>query len=199
MNDRLDELQPPPSEGLSIGEPKSADSNILTAYGRLDETKAQTEFCFPDGKILRVPTSFLLDAAVKLDTYPATDIPSEIVSVVPVLQERLEVGKRTIETGKVRLEKHVDEYQETLDEQLLVRTFDIERVSLQQVVDAPPPVRQEGDTTVYPIVEERLVLTKELVLREELRVTRRETERRDTRVVSLKRESVTVTRTEVDE
>ncbi len=91
------------------------------------------------------------------------------------------------------------EYQETLDEQLLVRTFDIERVRLQQVVDVAPPVRQEGDTTIYPIVEERLVLTKELVLREELRVTRRNTEQRDTRVVSLKRESVTVARTAVDE
>ena len=99
----------------------------------------------------------------------------------------------------MRLEKHVHEYQETLDEQLLVRTFDIERVRLQQVVDVAPPVRQEGDTTIYPIVEERLVLTKELVLREELRVTRRNTEQRDTRVVSLKRESVTVARTAVDE
>ena len=64
-----------------------------------------------------------------------------------------------------------------------------------QPVDAPPPVRQEGDTTVYSLVEEQLVLTKQLVLREELHVTRRDTERRDNRTVTLQRETIEVTRT----
>ncbi len=50
-------------------------------------------------------------------------------------------------------------------------------------------------TGTFPVVEERLVLTKELVLREEVRMTRRDTEKRDTRVVTLQRESVTVRRT----
>ena len=114
--------------------------------------------------------------------------------VVPIVEEQLTVGKRTVATGKVRLEKTVQEYQQALDEPLAVRTFDIERVVLNRVIDAVPEVRQEGDTTIYPLIEERLILTKELILKEELRVTKRDTEWRDTQVVTLRREHMTVER-----
>ncbi len=119
--------------------------------------------------------------------------------VIPIVEERLEVGKRTVVSGKVLLEKHVHAYDEQLDVPLAVRTFDIERVVLNQPIEKSPEVREEGETTIYPIVEEQLVLTTQLVLKEELRVTRRDTERRDTRTVTLKRESITVTRTSAGE
>ena len=39
-------------------------------------------------------------------------------------------------------------------------------------VDAAPPIREEGDTIIIPIVEEIMVVEKRLVLREEVRITR---------------------------
>ena len=117
---------------------------------------------------------------------------------IPIIEEQLEVSKRTVVTGKVLLERQDQEYHETLDVPLAVRTFEVERVVLNQAVAAPPGIRQEGNTTIYPLVEERLVITKELILREEIRVTRRDTERRDTRTVTLKRERLNVTRTPGD-
>jgi stress response protein YsnF len=36
-----------------------------------------------------------------------------------------------------------------------------------------PPIRIEGDVTIYPVVEEVLVVERRLVLREEVHVTRR--------------------------
>lgn len=39
-------------------------------------------------------------------------------------------------------------------------------------VEATPAVREEGDVTIYPVMEERLVVEKRLFLKEELRVTR---------------------------
>ncbi|MEO5727367.1 MAG: DUF2382 domain-containing protein, partial [Byssovorax sp.] len=54
--------------------------------------------------------------------------------------------------------------------------------------------RIEGDTTVIPLFEEQLVLQKRLLLREEVRVTRRRTERRDAQVVTVRREEVIVER-----
>jgi uncharacterized protein (TIGR02271 family) len=85
-----------------------------------------------------------------------------------------------------------------LDEPLAIRTFDVERITINQVVDAPPEVRQEGDTTIYPLVEEQLVLTKQLILKQEVRVTKREGEKRDTQVVTLRREQLSVVRTPID-
>ena len=194
MNDRVEQMQSPSKKGIALEEAVSLDSNILTAYGHLDETKAETEFCFPDGKTLRVPTVFLLETAARFNASRTAKFPTQIQTVVPVLEERLDVGRRKIETGKVLLEKHVQEYQEALNEPLLVRTFDVERVAFNQVIESPPPVRYEGETTIYPLVEERLVVTKELVLREELRVTQRDTETRDIRSITLQRESMTVSR-----
>ena len=176
----------------------AADANSVVAAEVFDSTRPNTELRFPDGRVLLMPTALLLqqlaaaDAAVASDEHlPLTE--NESVSI-PVIEEQLQVGKRTVVTGTVRLEKHVGVYEEALDVPLAVRSFDVERRVLNEQVDAPPPVRQEGETTIYPLVEEQLILTKQLVLREELRVTRRDTERQDTRTVSLRRESIEVTR-----
>ncbi len=194
MNDAIEQLEPS-EESSTLVEAGPSTSNILTAYGQLDESKQQTEFCFPDGRVIRISTADLLKANVQLAQNQAVSVGTEPSLVIPVLEERLEVGRRTVETSKVILEKHIHEYQQALDETLAVTTYDVEHISFNEVVGDPPPVRHEGDTTIYPVVEERLVLTKELVLREEVRVTRRDTEKRDTRVVTLQRESVTVRRT----
>lgn len=172
-------------------------SNVLTASGELDARRSQTELRFPGGQILRVPTAFLLKQSGRgrgESFVSEEDRAGGEPVVIPVIEEHLEVGKRTVVTGTVLLEKQTQEYQEALDVPLAVRTFDIERVVLNQPVDSPPMVRQEGETTIYPLLEEQLVLTTHLVLKEEVRVTRRDTERRDTRTVTLKRESLTVTR-----
>lgn len=166
-------------------------SNVLTATGDLDPAQPNTSLQLADGRTILLPTSLLLPAPPQ--ALKPTNIEEAVV--FPIVEERLEVGKRTLETGKVTLEKHVHEYEETLDVPLAVRSYDIERVVLNQPVEAAPPVRHEGHTTIYPIIEEQLILTTQLILKEEVRVTRRDTERRDTRTVTLKRESIEVTRT----
>jgi uncharacterized protein (TIGR02271 family) len=113
---------------------------------------------------------------------------------IPLIEEQVVLDKRIIETGKVRLHKTVQEFEQQLDEPLAVNTFDIERVILNQVVQFAPEIRHEGDTTIYPLVEEQLVLSRQLVLKEEVRVTRRISERRDTQVVTLRRDHLLVER-----
>jgi uncharacterized protein (TIGR02271 family) len=114
--------------------------------------------------------------------------------VVPVVEEQLRVGRRVVETGKVTLRKTVQEFETQLNEVLATRGFDVERVVVNRPVDVAPGIRQEGPTTIYPIVEEQLILTKQLVLKEEVHVTQRDSERRDTRPVALRRELIEVER-----
>ena len=166
--------------------------NLLTLSGTIDPACAVTELILPGGRAVRIDT-LLLTAEDPFSAAPKPVVAGE-AEVIPLIEERLHVGKQTVETGKVRLVKSVDEYHETLNEPLAIRTFDIERVAFNQPVESAPAVRHEGDTTVYPVVEEQLVLTKRLVLKEEIRVTQRDTERRDTQVVTLRREHLTVER-----
>ena len=94
--------------------------------------------------------------------------------VVPVREEVLVPTTRPIELGEVLIHKRV----ETVPYETLVDvTRDdvvVERIALNQPVDAVPAPRQEGETLVIPVVEEVLVTEKRLMLREEIRVTRRQ-------------------------
>ncbi len=188
-----------PDQPLRSAPLDASPGNILVVgSGSIDYENPYTELWMPDGQVVRVSTT-LLGSPTAPDSSAqeasSSDAALEPASeTIPLIEERLLVTKRTVTTGTVRLLKSVQTYQEALDEPLAVRTFDIDRVVLNQVVENLPSVRQEGDTTVYPVVEERMVLTKQLVLREEVRVTKRETEKRDTQVVTLRREHFSVER-----
>ncbi|HEX8500747.1 MAG TPA: YsnF/AvaK domain-containing protein [Pyrinomonadaceae bacterium] len=118
----------------------------------------------------------------------------EPVAVVPVVEEELRVGKRVVETGRVRVTKRVSEREELVDEPLVREEYEVERVPVNVYVDEPVGPRQEGETLVVPVLEEVLVVEKRLLVREELRITRRQTEGREQRRVTLRSEEVSVER-----
>ncbi len=185
---------------LSTDEKSTDEKNIATLIGDLDASLPFTELVLPNGRRVRVETLLLLgEASEEVMVEPtlqagSRDFIAGTAEAIPLIEEKLTVGKRTVETGKVRLIKTVDEYQEQLNEPLAVRSFEVERVILNKTVEEVPEVRHEGETTVYSVVEEQLILTKRLVLKEEVRVTLRETERVDTQVVTLRREHLAVER-----
>ena len=75
---------------------------------------------------------------------------------------------------------------------------EVQRVAVGRVVDEPPAVRHEGDVMVVPVVQERLVMRKELVLVEEIHLTRRREVTQAQADVVLRRERVTVERFDPD-
>ena len=104
------------------------------------------------------------------------------------------VRKERVATETVRLRKRVHEDEEVLDVPVQTETIEVERVPVGRWLDAPADVRQEGDTTVYPVVEEVLVVEKRLRLVEEVRVTRRQETRQVQERVGLRREEIVVER-----
>ena len=172
---------------------QSFPANVLTVAGNLNFERRETELHLADGRVILIPTSLLAQNQPQSASL-AVDLVQDGSVLIPLIEEQLVVGKQTVQTAKVRLQKTVQLYEEALNEPLAVRTYDIERIVLNRPVDTAPAVREEGLTTIYPLVEEQLVLTKQLILKEEVRVTRRDTERRDTQVVSLRREHLLVER-----
>jgi len=65
--------------------------------------------------------------------------------------EELEVQKRPVETGKVRITKVGHERETLVDEPLLHDEVAITRVPMQRVMDGPVPVRKENGTTIISI------------------------------------------------
>lgn len=91
--------------------------------------------------------------------------------VLPVIVEELEVGRRTVTTGVVRIEKRVHEREEVLDATVAREDVHVERVPIDRMVEAPPAIRSEGETLVIPVLEEVLVVERRLRLKEEVRLT----------------------------
>jgi hypothetical protein len=95
--------------------------------------------------------------------------------------------------GRVRIDKTVEIVPHEAAIDVGTDRVEVERVAVDQQVDAPPKVRQEGDTLVVPVVEEVLVVTKRYRIIEEVRVTRYRDIQTKTFREDLRREVVTVT------
>lgn len=113
-------------------------------------------------------------------------------AAAPAVEGELRVGRREVEAGRVRVTKTVHEHEEVVDEPLMREEYDIERVRIDAFVDGPVGPRHEGETLIVPVLEEVLVVEKRLVVREELRITRRRTEESKPQRVTLLSEEVSV-------
>lgn len=111
--------------------------------------------------------------------------------VLPVIEEEVSVQKRRVETG-VRLSKVVHEKQETFELPLISEDVEIRRVPVNRRIDQPVAIRQDGDVTIIPVLEEVLVVQKQLLLKEEVHIITKRTETRHSGQETLRREELLV-------
>jgi hypothetical protein len=70
--------------------------------------------------------------------------PSDIA--VPVTEERLEVGREVVDTGRtLRVRKQVEEVPAEVREPVATEVVEVQRVPVGRVVTEPPQVRHEGE------------------------------------------------------
>lgn len=128
---------------------------------------------------------------------PASNSSAGDTVTLPVQREEIEVGKRTVDTGRgVRLSRQVTEHPQRVEQQLWHDELEVRRVTIDTVVAAgtPPPVRYEGDTLVVPVLEEILFVEKRYRIKEELHITRTRRQQTHVETVVLKSEELSVER-----
>jgi len=131
------------------------------------------------------------------ETKSAVERPRE-AATLRLLAEELSVAKETSETGRVRISTHTHEREALIDENLARERVEIETIPIDRRIDAVPEVRQEGDTTIIPVVEERLFVERQVVLKEEIRVRRVRTTERHQEKVALRYQEAVITRDRQD-
>jgi uncharacterized protein (TIGR02271 family) len=188
-------------------------ARVVDAGGRqasvvsLEQSGSETFACIKatgpgDGPQVLVPVSLMLlqpDGSYHLpfafNASRGTDGKPHIT--FPVRQEQLHIGKRVADTGRgVRIHKTVLEQEHVVDEPLLHDELAVEHVPVGALVSHsdPPRMRYEGDTLVVPVLEEVLVVQKQLRLKEEVRITRHRREAHAPQTVTLRSEQVVVER-----
>ncbi|MBT1702132.1 YsnF/AvaK domain-containing protein [Chryseosolibacter indicus] len=114
-------------------------------------------------------------------------------TTIPVVEERLRVGAEVVETGSVRLKKDVEEKEVVIDASLAHDHITIERVKINRPVATPPPaVRYEGNTMIVSVLKEEVVVQKQLVLVEELHISKESVQEHSETPVKLRREKVSI-------
>ena len=101
----------------------------------------------------------------------------EEVAAIPLVEERLTVTKRQVESERVRVQISVDEREEEVSVELASDEVEVQRVPKNVPLSELPGVRLEGNTTIIPVVEEVVVVEKRLVLVEEIHVRKQSTPR----------------------
>ncbi len=137
------------------------------------------------------PRTFLTQTATPTAN-PAvnTGLADQSRLTVPVIEERLEVGKRTVELGSLEINKTIEEVQDSRRLPLSFDQLDVEHVAVNRPLDAPLEPRYEGDVLIIPVMEEVLVVEKRLMLKEEVRVSKRQVTRVQQVNETLRREHI---------
>ncbi|MGF9764811.1 YsnF/AvaK domain-containing protein [Microvirga sp. 0TCS3.31] len=90
--------------------------------------------------------------------------------VIPLVEEMATVGKRQVVTGRVRVQTVTDTLEELAHADLQRESVEVTRVPIDRIVGTAPGIRTEGDVTIVPVLEEVLVVETRLVLKEELHI-----------------------------
>ena len=117
---------------------------------------------------------------------------------IPLPVEEVSVSRREIKQANVQIALNTRTREQLIDEELTHVRVEIERVPIDQTVEAVPSIRQEGDITIIPVVEEVVIVERRLVLKEEVRVRRVSTKEQHQETVVLRQQEAVVTREEPD-
>jgi hypothetical protein len=149
----------------------------LAAAARFLDSRAEKTIQLDDGGEISVPADALTvrsDGSFYLrDAHPTAD-----ATLAPAVESAPagtpdERSRHTPSTGEPQTAGSQGLNGKATDAKMFREGYSIERVQVDRIVAEQPMQRQEGDTLVLPVVEEVLVVEKRLMLREEIRITRR--------------------------
>ena len=196
-----------PPTAVTVTDPRGVHGTIDTTAWPLDGSRAEALIQLEGGRQVFVPVQMLIREEEGRYAVPMAlaDLERragagsrEPPLVLPVIAEALDVRTRRVETGRVRIHKTVHAREVLVDEPLLREEVVIARVPVNRVVEAPIPVRYEGDTMIISLLEEVLVVETRLLLKEEVHMTTRRTETHTPERVTLRHEDVTVERVDLE-
>ena len=93
-------------------------------------------------------------------------------AIIPIVEERVAVGKIVEEGRTVTVSSNSVEENVPINETLESSKVEVRRVPKNEPLDSAAETREENGVTIVPVMEERLVVTKQLVLVEEIHLVR---------------------------
>jgi uncharacterized protein (TIGR02271 family) len=198
-----DQVKDAPSFGGN-DELSPEDENQIYSYYGLDRSTAPSPTGLPTGET-RGTTDYAgtdtTDYAGQSSGYAGTSgetLTDEGEVNVPVSEEELQVGKRQVEAGTVRLRKVVRTEHQEVPVELRREDVEIERVPASQATDVPESAFQEREIEV-PVSREEAVVGKEAHVTGQVRVQKTVDTETQTVGDEVRREDVQVDDSSIDD
>lgn len=150
---------PPLSSRAPLASPSASDDAASSTPGRRSPNALAAE-----QTARPTPTG-----AARVDALAEASAVVERVRL-PLVEERVRIAKRSRQTGVVRLRQRTQTRTETVTLDHARHEVELERVAVNEPATVPRAPYHEGDVLVIPLYEERVVLQRQLVLREIVRV-----------------------------
>ena len=189
-----------PYEEITATPSTASQQNEVAVTGDLDASLPQTVLHLGSGRTVVLPTELLLSGLTGQKAAVPGGMPGSAASgdselTIPLVAEQARIDKHTVTTGTVRLHRGTETRTETVGLPLTRTTWEVDRAPIGQIYAERPEPRQEGDTMIFPLVEERLVAKREYFLVEEVRVRQVAITTDRTATLELKRDVLDVERT----
>lgn len=177
---------------------QDGERGVIAAFDPQEPT-VQVEH---EGQTFVVPTDLLTALGQSYFSLPTSfrtlarheTVEEQPALVIPIVAESLALSKRTLDRGAVRVHMTVGEREVVVDEPTAEDRVTVERVAINQPIDKPVRPRVEGDTTIIPVMKEVLLVRKQLMLIEEVRLTKTCIEVRQPQTVVLRTEEARIER-----
>jgi stress response protein YsnF len=175
----------------------SSDEEALREAGSILSEEEKQRLAEPDRVISGRPG--FIDHAASTHRTEAQDVAAaagfrEEGGLVERVEERAVIGKVLRDAGGVRVSTRTETVTDLVRDTLTESAVEVERVAVGRFVDAEEEPRVEGDVTVVPVYEERLVVERRLFLVEEVHLRRVARERAVEVPVELRKQVVDVER-----
>lgn len=118
---------------------------------------------------------------------------------IPIVEEEAHVFKHVVETERVTVRTSAEEEQVIVRDLLRSQQVEVTRIAKDQQVNEAPATRTEGDVTIIPVLEERLIIEKRLFLIEEVHLRRISQSENVEMPVTLRRTRVDVERVDLND
>lgn len=181
-----------------MSEQKLSSTNYLATTGTFDPLASTTLIELSPDRVVSVATELLLGGSrveeSRLSAGGEVLAEAQAFTMIPVITEELVVTKRVVPLETMRVVKTSEPFLETAEVDLTQERWEITNVPCDTEVQDRHAMRMEGETSIYPVFEERLVARKALFLIEEVHVRRVLETRRETVEAELQRDVVTVER-----
>jgi uncharacterized protein (TIGR02271 family) len=180
---------------IEILSPSSAQ-RVAIRFGDKEIIAPQSMVMVQEDGTYHLPLSFS-----ELEEHlPSSDVTGQDTesNIIPIVQEELVVRKEQVESGKVRLHITTQYQEEAITEPVYQESISIERIPINRVIDTPANIRYEDNKTIVPLMKEVIVVQKQLMLTEEIHISKTRTKSHDTQTVTLRREEVQIEKEQLE-